>query len=304
MQAAGGPHTCQSQHHGAGEGSQRVGGASQEQSQQSGHLSGSGRSQGSHQTSEGMWIWLFVGHCPLVCTSVYLLWWLALRFLISSRQETGCLFSQGWGFVSVSASVLCRSLARFFVRRQSSLSVGGKIISQSVARFFVNDRFLCPSSLSFTGEVPCHWQCCHLSISGKVLCPSVVRLFDNDQVLRRWQGSVNDKVLCRQMARFFASNSVNSLSLTSHWQSSLLVVKSLQATVVSDKVLCLWQDSLLMTMQVLCQSVARFSFSGKARHSSCISLSTSPNNITDVHRLLEPRQGTAAVYHLARRQTT
>ena len=58
--------------------------------------------------------------------------------------------------MSVSASVLCRSLARFFVSRQSSLSVGGKIISQSVARFFVNDRFLCPSSLSFIGEVPCH----------------------------------------------------------------------------------------------------------------------------------------------------
>ena len=198
MQATGGPHTCQSQHHGAGEGSQRVGGASQEQSQQSGHLSGSGRSQGSHQTSEGMWIWLFVVHCPLVCTSVYLLWWLALRFLISSCQEQGFLFSQGWGFVSVSASVLCRSLARFFVSRQSSLSVGGKIISQSVARFFVNDRFLCPSSLSFIGEVPCHWQCCHLSISGKILCPSVVRLFDNDQVFSWWQGSVNDKVLCRQ----------------------------------------------------------------------------------------------------------
>ena len=79
--------------------------------------------------------------------------------------------------------VLCQSVAKF---------------SSSVARFFVNDRCLCPNSLSFTGEVPCHCQCCHLPINGKVLCPSVVRSFDNDQVLSRWQGSVNDKVLCQQ----------------------------------------------------------------------------------------------------------
>lgn len=78
------------------------------------------------------------------------------------------------------------------------------------------------------------------------------------------------------VARFFASkwqDSVPVMLILCHLLVSdkiLLVAKSLQVTVVSDKVLCLRQGSLSMTVQVLCQSVARFSLSGEVGHSSSV----------------------------------